>query len=183
MALKAEGIWPCIVLSGSYGESADPRRAGITSVQINVQIDAGPDKGKCCTYEDDVNARSALYIARSCQNAGWKGGPKGDDLNTLAADIEAWIKETGGKALVEIKHIPIKTGKRAGEIWDKVNGIRRGARPLKAASDTALADARDAIRAAREADGTAESAEDNIPHAATGTNGAVGGVSDEEIPF
>lgn len=178
MALKAEGIWPCTVVSADYGE--DQKRAGVTRVQIGVTIDAGPSAGQFCTYEDDVTGRSALYVMRSARNVGWKGGPNGDDLNTLAADCAAWIRETGGKALVEIKHIEIKNGRRAGEIWDKPNSIRRGASLLKAASPTALADARDAIRRAMEDEGTAPANDEapphnDAPHAATGT--------DEDIPF
>lgn len=187
MALKAEGIWPCTVLSANYGE--DPKRPGVTRVQISAIIDEGPSKGQFCTYEDDVTQRSALYINRSCKNVGWKGGPSGDDLNTLAADCAAWIAETGGKALIEIKHIRIGKGKRAGETWDKPNSIRRGAAHLRPASTTALADAREAMRRAIEDDGgdvgDAPPADappaDNIPHAATG--GSSGTVSDDEIPF
>ena len=171
MALKAEGIWPCTVISANYGE--DPKREGVTRVQICGTISDGPSKGQFFAYEDDVTGRSALYVMRSCKNVGWKGGPSGDDLNTLAADVDAWIKETGGKALVEIKHIPIRNGKRAGEIWDKPNSIRRGAAPLRAPSATALADARDAIRRAMEDEGIEPPpATDNIPPP-----------SDDDIPF
>jgi hypothetical protein len=183
MALKAEGMWPCIVLGGNYGE--DPARPGVTRVQISVRIDGGPSNGQICTYEDDVTFKSNIYVMRSCENVGWKGGPTGDDLNTLAADVAAWIKATGGKAVVEIKHLLIKNGKNAGKTWDKVNGIRRGAKPLKVATGTALTDAREAMRAARAASGDEAPPDsdyrgsapppDDVPHAATG--------SDDDIPF
>lgn len=152
MAIKAEGIFPCTVLFANYGE--DPRRAGVTGVQISVKIDDGPDKGACCTYEDEVTHKSALYITRSCQAIGWKGGPGGDDLNTLKADVDAWVKATGGKSTVEIKHLLIKTGKNAGKTWDKVNSIGRGPKPLRAATGEAHSDAREAVRAAMALDGS-----------------------------
>lgn len=167
-------MWPCTVLSADYGEIAS--KPGVTSAQITVRIDDGPSKGQICTYEDEVNHRSALYVMYSCKAVGWKGGKAGDDLNTLKADTDAWIKETGGRAIVEIKHIVRKTGEKAGTIWDKVNGIRRGARPLQAASAGALADAREAMRSAMKDAGTSEPPTDDVPHAAaTGT--------DDDIPF
>jgi hypothetical protein len=171
MALKAEGIWPCTVLGGNYGEDPDPKRAGVMIVQINVQIDEGPSKGQRCTYQDDVTARSSIYIMRSCEAVGWKGGPQGDDLSTLKTDIAAWVEKTGGKSTVEIKHIPIKNGKRAGETWDKVNSIGRGPKVLKAAAGDAAADAREAMRRARQDVGGAPPEDDAPP------------VSDDEIPF
>ena len=179
MALKAEGIWPCIVLGAAFGEDDDPRRAGVLRVRINAQIDGGPDKGRFCTYEDDVSNKSAIHVMRSCEAVGWKGGPRGDDLNTLAADCDAWIKESGGKALLEVKHLLIKNGKRAGETWDKVNSIRRVARPLKQGSAEALADAREAMRRAREDMGGAPPADEYPPPAAP----PAAPVSDDEIPF
>ncbi len=151
MALKAEGIWQCTVLGANYGEN--PAKPGVTGVQINVKIDEGPSKGQCCTYEDEVNSRSALYIGRSCRAVGWKGGPSGDDLDTLKADVAAWVEKTGGKSTIEIKHITIGKGKRAGEIWDKPNSVGRGPKPLAAPSSTAATDARDAMRRAMQDDG------------------------------
>lgn len=168
MALIDEGTWPCTIISADYGE--DPERDGITRVQIVARIDSGPAAGRVVTYRDDVTMRSALYIGRSCRNVGWKGG---DDLKTLKADCDAWIAATGGKALVEIKHIPIKNGKNAGGIWDKANAIKRAAPPLKAASATADADAREAMRAAMRDEGLEPPpAADNIPPP-----------SDDDIPF
>lgn len=160
MAPKAEGIWPCIVLDAYFGTDLK----GLPEVQINVQIDDGPNKGQRCTYEDQVNVKSALYIGRSCRAIGWKG----DDLRTLKADCDAWIKATGGRSTVEIKHLLIKSGKRAGEIWDKPNSIGRGPKALAPATGEVLDDANDAMRAAMAedkaggGDGTHDG-EDGIP--------------------
>lgn len=162
MALMAEGIWPCKVLSGKFGE--DDR--GQPQVQVNVQITEGPNTGRRCTYEDVVNARSGLYIGRSCKAVGWKG----DKIETLKADIDAWIVATGGETTVEIKHIEIKTGKRAGQIWDKPNSLGRGPRPLKEPARSTLDDANDAMRMAMESDAGDGRDEDAPP-------------SDEPIPF
>jgi hypothetical protein len=164
--LLAEGIWPCTILSGTSGE--DDRKMLIA--RINVLFDDGPNKGRTGTYEDKIDARSALYVSRSCKAVGWNG----KSIATLAADIDAWIKKTGGKSTAEVKHIPIKNGKRAGEIWDKINSIGRGPRPLNGAGADTLSDADAALRAAMQADG-AEPAEDDVPHVAS--------VPDDQIPF
>lgn len=145
MATLSEGIWPCTVLDGFFG--VDDKNSPIA--RINVQITDGPDKGQRCTYEDQVNTKSALYVGRSCRAAGWKGV----NLETLAADVAAWVAKTGGKSTVEIKHIEIKNGKRAGEIWAKPNSIGRGPKPLAAAKGETLDDANEAMRRAMEADG------------------------------
>lgn len=147
MATLSEGIFPCLVLDGFFG--VDDKNSPIA--RINVQITDGPDKGQRCTYEDQVNAKSALYVGRSCRAAGWKGAK----LETLAADVAAWVAKTGGASTVEIKHIEIKNGKRAGEIWAKPNSIGRGPKPLAPAKGETLADANEAMRRAMEADGGA----------------------------
>ena len=155
MAIKAEGIFPCTVISATFGK--DDRQS--PQVQINVRIDDGPSKGQCCTYEDQVNAKSALYIGRSCRAVGWKGA----DLKTLKADCDAWIAATGGHSSVEIRHVEIKKGKKFDEwmnggmkgpppIWDKVNSIGRGPKPLAEASGELLDDANEAMRSAMAAD-------------------------------
>lgn len=177
-SLMADGIWPCTVQSASSG--ADER--GVFRVQINVRIDDGPSVGRFCTYEDDVNAKSALYVRRSCKAIGWTGGKTGYDLTTLADDVRAWIEKTGGKSTVEIRHIPIKKGKQYDKwiadgqrgdppIWDKANSIGRGPQVLRAASSDTLADADDAMRRAMEAEGGTP--HDDVPHPADG----------EDIPF
>jgi hypothetical protein len=142
--MKAEGIWPCIVFGANFGEDDK----GSPNVQINVKIDDGPSKGQACTYEDQINAKSALYVGRSCKAVGWKGR----SLTTLRDDCAAWIAATGGKSTVEIKHIVRKSD---GSIWDKVNAIGRGPRVLHAATDERLADADAAMREAMSADGGA----------------------------
>ncbi len=149
MTLLAEGTWPCTALSASFGE--DDR--GSPQVQINVRIDDGPSAGQQCAYEDQVNAKSALYISRSCKAVGWRG----PDLSTLKTDVAAWIVKTGGKTTVEIKHLEIKKGPKAGQVWAKPNAIGRGPRVLKDPSHERLADANEAMRAAMSADG-----QDNI---------------------
>ncbi len=166
MTLLAEGIWPCIALSASFGE--DDR--GSPQVQINVRIDDGPSKGRQCTYDDQVNAKSALYVSRSCKAVGWKGV----DLQTLKADVAAWIEKTGGKTTVEVKYLAITKGKRAGETWDKVNSIGRGARVLGEATPDRLNDANEAMRAAMAADGGAPQ-HDDAPHVPSG--------ADDDIQF
>lgn len=144
--LLAEGIWPCTVLSGEAGEID-----GVIKARVNVKIEDGPSKGRFCTYEDEINARSSLYVARSMAAVGWKG----KSVASLTEDCAAWIVATGGKSSVEIKHIPIKNGKRAGEIWDKPNSIGRGPKPMKAAGGEALSDADEALRRAMAEDGSA----------------------------
>lgn len=155
-ALLSEGFWPCIVLSGAAG--ADENNT--ITVRITVKFDDGPSKGRIGTYEDKIDARSSLYVQRSCRAVGWKGV----SLSTFAADVAAWIDATGGKSTVEIKHIEIKKGKRRDEwvaagskgtppIWDKVNSIGRGPKPLVAATGDALKDADEAMRAAMRVDG------------------------------
>lgn len=165
MAEKAAGIFPCTVLS------ADAITInGSPEVQISVKIDDGPDKGQMCTYEDQVNAKSALYVGRSCKAIGWAG----KDLKTLSDDCNAWIKATGGKSTVEIRHFEIKRGKKFDKwvndgmrgpapIWDKVNSIgRAGARAGAPLDGSLLADANDAMRSAMAAD-TGNDDDGNIP--------------------
>lgn len=143
----AEGFWPCTVISGEVGQVAD--KPGIVKARINVKIDDGPSKGRTCTYEDEINNKSAVYVSRSMTAVGWKG----KSLATFAADVDTWTKSTGGMTTVEIKHIPIKNGKRAGEIWDKPNSIGRGPRPLAKPQGEALSDADEALQRALADDG------------------------------
>lgn len=171
MSLLAEGMWPCTVLGGSAGEETDQngKATGRIRARVNVKIDDGPSKGRVCTYEDEVNARSSLYVSRSLKACGWQGVT----LASVADDIAVWIAKTGGKSTVEIKHIEIKNGKRAGQIWDKPNSIGRGPRPLAAPAGDALSDADEAMRRGMEEDGgtppptepTAPGADDDIPFA------------------
>jgi hypothetical protein len=154
MSLIPVGIWPCTVFGASFGENDK----GVGRVQINVRIDEGPAAGRMCTYEDDVSAKSAPYVGRSCRAVGWKS----TSLAGLKDDCEAWIAATGGKSTVEIKHLEIKTGKRAGQVWDKPNSIGRGAKPLADAKPSTLADADDAMRRAM-AEDNADSSDDSIP--------------------
>lgn len=171
----AAGIWPCTVLSGGVGEKPDKNNqpTGIAVARVNVRFDEGPDKGRLVTYEDEVTSRSSLYIMRSLKNIGWQGR----SMSTVAADIEKWIRETGGKSTVEIRHIEIKKGKRYDEwlqetggigkppIWAKANSIGRGSRPLVAPRAEALSDADEMMRRAAEAEGSAPP-QDDVPHAA-----------------
>lgn len=159
MALKAEGIWECEVLGASSG--ADDR--GVPTVQVNVRITSGPSAGVPCTYEDRVDGKSALYVSRSLRAVGWGG----QTLRTLREDVNTWIAKTGGKTTVEIKHLEIRNGKRAGEIWDKVNSIGRGPRVLKPIEGETLADADEALRRAMADDGATSGGDDfAAPHPA-----------------
>ena len=152
--LKAEGIWKCNVLDGRFGEDN-----GRPFVQINVEIDEGPNKGRKCTYEDEINAKSALYAMRSARAVGFKGA----DWSTIATDVAKWIKETGGKSTVEIRHVEIKNGKNAGKIWDKVNSIGRAeSRELKQAERNTMDDANDALRRAM-ADDSSGGQDEDLP--------------------
>lgn len=178
MALLTEGTWPCTIVDGMAGDSG-----GIITVRINVQITDGPDKGRRCTYEDTVNTKSAPYIGRSCKAAGWRGG----SLTTLADDIAKATAKAPIASMVEVRHIEIKKGKKydawvaAGSkpanrpIWDKVNSIGRGPKPLAPAQGEALKDADDAMRAAM-----AEIGDNPPPDADFGGNAAG---PDDEIPF
>lgn len=182
MALKAEGIWGCTVLGASAGENDK----GSPNIQINVQIDEGPSKGQRCTYEDQINAKSALYVARSMKAVGWKGGSS----RTLKEDCDAWIKATGGKSTVEIKHIELKRGKQYDRwvdggmegpppVWDKANSIGRGAAaPLKDMSVERQQDADEALRAALEADGQGTPPAEHI-----GADGMRQDAASDDIPF
>lgn len=169
-AALSEGIFPCRVIDGFFG--VDDKNSPIA--RINVVITDGPDKGKHCTYEDQVNGKSALYVGRSLRAAGWKGVK----LETTKADVAEWVEKTGGASTVEIKHIEIKNGKRAGETWAKPNSIGRGPRPLAAASGELLTDANDAMRRAMEADGAAWPSDDQSPPASDAPP-----VDDSDIPF
>lgn len=169
MATKAEGIWECVVIDGKAGETDK----GTLNVQVNIEITAGPSKGMRGTYEDEVNAKSALYIGRSLRAIGWQGA----SLKTLADDIAKWVAATGGKTTAEVKHIEIKKGKaydkwldggRQGPapVWDKINSLGRGPQALKQASASSLSDADEAMRRAMADDGIAppsEPTDDQIP--------------------
>ena len=158
MATKAEGIWGCRVIDAGAFEGDN----GATIVRVNVQLTDGPDKGQRCTYEDTLNTKSEKYIRWSCEAVGWKGA----SMRTLQNDVAKWISETGGDSTVEIKHVEVKRGKAydkwvtagcngAAPVWDKVNGIGRGApRPLKPLSDSALKEADEILRMANGDSGT-----------------------------
>jgi hypothetical protein len=182
----AAGTWPCIVMNGIAAEETDTRGkpTGRIRARVNVVLDGGPDKGKMTTYEDEVNAKSSLYISRSLKSVGWKGG----SLSTVEADIEKWVKETGGKSTVEIRHIEIKKGKRFEEwcdawheqgndgdppplYWAKANAVGRGPRPLAAPAVEALSDADEQMRRAMSEDG-GSAPQDDVPHAGS-----------DDIPF
>src|SRR3954454_16336969 len=111
-----EGTWPCTVSGATYGEQLDKqgKPTGRISARVNVVIDGGPDKGKAVSYEDEVTAKSSLYIGRSLKNVGWQGR----SLSTVESDVAEWVKKTGGKSTIEIRHIEIKKGKRYDEWCD-----------------------------------------------------------------
>lgn len=169
MSEPVEGIWKCKVLGGEA--AADDK--DIMTVRINAQIAEGPDAGRKVTYEDRVNNKSAKYIMQSARAVGWKGGRL---EHTFRADVDEWIKATGGESTVEIRHLEIKSGKRAGQIWGKANSIGRGPRPLKPPSRESADDADEAMRQAMlEAESTGDGGtpptDDVPPH------------GDDDIPF
>lgn len=191
----AAGIWPCIVTNGSVGEQTDAKGKpnGRIVARVNVTLDGGPDKGKVVSYEDEVNAKSSLYIGRSLKNVGWQGR----SLTTVAADIDAWVKATGGKSTVEIRHIEIKKGRRYDEwcdawdeqtqgqdgpppplYWAKANSLGRGPRPLAAPAAEALGDADEQMRRAMAEDNSAPPPDD-MSYAAPPT----APVDSDDIPF
>ena|ERR1044071_5032323 len=164
MSEPVEGIWKCNVLGGEA--AADDK--DIMCVRINVEIVEGPDKGRRVTYEDRVNNKSAKYIAQSARAVGWRGV----SLGTFRSDVDAWIKASGGVSTVEIRHIEIKSGKRAGQIWGKANAIGRGPKPLKEPSRETAHDADEAMRAAMADDGGGGTPYEDIPPA-----------GDDDLPF
>lgn len=154
--LLAAGIWPAVVLNATYGETDKHAM----NVQINIRFTDGPNKDRLATYEDEVNNKSAPYVVRSLKSIGWKG-PK---LDTLADDVQKFIAATGGATTAEVKHIPIRNGKRAGEIWDKVNSIGRGPRVLKKPSSGTIAEVESVLASALAADsGDDDANDDRIP--------------------
>lgn len=187
MATKAEGQWAGVVLGATCGE--DDKRQLV--VRVNVRIEEGPDKGRRCTYEDTVNAKSSIYIMRSLRAVGWSG--RLPMTASVTPDIDAWIAKTGGSTTVEIKHLPINKGKkydkwiddhakwiaegRRGEepkkpVWDKVQSLRGGPPPLAAPSAETSKDADDYMRQALADDGV-QVPDDDVPHAA----------NDDSLPF
>jgi len=183
MSQLEEGNFPFVVTSASYG--ADDR--GVPIVQINGKFTEGPNSGRTTTYQDEINAKSALYVGRSCRAVGWKGV----ELEMLAADTEVWIKATGGATTAEIRHIELKRGKkydkwqnehakwfeagRKGEepqppIWDKCNSIGFGAKPLVTPKKDVTEDANAAMRRAMAEDAPAGGA-------------AASNAPDDDLPF
>jgi hypothetical protein len=173
MAEPAEGFFKCTVLNG---EAAANDR-DIMCVRINVKIEDGPDKGRRVTYEDQINNKSAKYIAKSAKAVGWRGGRM---ENTFRADVEAWIKATGGASTVEIKHIMRTKGEKAGTIWGKANSIGGGPKPFKEPSRESADDADAAMRAALAEDGGSQ---DDYSGQGTPPPDDVPPHGDDDIPF
>lgn len=146
--LKPEGNFVCTVVEA---------RAGVINskplVQITVRIDEGPATGTRCTYEESLIGPQAKYARYSMNAVGWAG----TTAQSFERDVEAWIAKTGGTSTVEIKHLEIKNGKRAGSTWDKVSAIgRKSRRDLAPLPADLLADADRALREAAAADGGAD---------------------------
>jgi hypothetical protein len=160
MAELVEGIWKCKVLGGEA--AADDR--DVVKVRINVEILEGPDKGRRATYEDGINFKSAKYVVMSARAVGWRGQGKIED--TFCADVDAWIERTGGESTLEVEHILRNKGAKAGTYWGKPRSIGRKPRALVAPSQTASADAHEALMAAMaelEPDETFPPAETPLP--------------------
>jgi hypothetical protein len=170
----AAGFWPCKVLDGFYGDNDK----NIPVVRINVELTEGPFKGMRQTYEEAVNNKQAPYIARTCKAVGWKC----QSLSTLKIDVAEWVKTTGGESTLEIRHVPITKGKRAGSIWAKPNSIGRGPKPLRESSQENLYDADAAMRAAL-ADDAAGNAAGNQDNNGTPPPDDAPPPSDDDIPF
>lgn len=174
------GFWPCKVVDGFFGDS----EKGIPMVRINVEVTEGPGKGTRQTYEEAVNNKQAPYIARTCKAVGWKG----PSMRTLKADIEAWIKATGGASTVEIKHLEVRKGNKfekwceggcegPAPIWVKPSSIGRGPKPLTASSERNLADVDEVMRAALAADAAGSAGYDDAP-----PSGGYSGGHDDDAP-
>ncbi len=133
----AEGFWPCKVINGSYGDVERKPGVWINTVRVNVEVTEGSHAGQRFTYEEEVNNKQIPYIVRTIKAVGWKC----HDMTTLADDIDAWVKATGGISTLEIKHWERKRGPHAGTTWAKPNSIGRGPKPIKAASKDNLLDA------------------------------------------
>lgn len=168
MAILVEGIWKAKVLNGNYGlykkdddKSDDP---GLAKVTINVEFIDGPDKGRRASYERIVDGKSAAFVRKTIVAVGWKGVT----LNSLKADIEAWIKETGGATTADVKEM---TRKSDNSKFSKVDSLGRKPQVLHEATTQdgreRLSDADEAMRQAMEADGASGG----------------GGSNDEDIPF
>lgn len=167
--LLVPGIWPCVVLNGAIGEQLDKndQPTGKLVARVNIRFTDGPNKGRVGAYEGDVDARNSPYTMRSLKAVGWSGE---FPLTRVADDITAWVEKTGGVTTAEVKHIEIKKGKRyekwvgAGKpgfpVWDKIDALGRGPRPLAAPSKDALADAEEQMRRAMADTGSARSDED-----------------------
>jgi len=170
MAELVEGIWRCKTLAAE----AAANDKDIVIVRIGVEILDGPDKGRRAFYEEQINFKSAKYVLMSARAVGWKG--KGRIEDTLKADVDAWIAETGGETTVEVEHIMRKTGAKAGTYWGKARSIGRKPRVLVAPSRTASNDAHEAMMAAMaEADG--------MPADDAGDPPSDGQLPDDNIPF
>lgn len=191
MSQLEEGNFPFVVTSASYG--ADDR--GVPVVQINGKFTEGPNSGRTTTYQDEINAKSALYVGRSCRAVGWKdhitdpNKPPTFELATLAADVEEWIKATGGKTTAEIRHIELKKGKKFDKwvadgsrgqrpYWDKCNSIGYGAKPLVAPKKDVTEDANAAMRRAMAEDGGSDEAPTGYVSAPSAPAGR-----DDDLPF
>lgn len=117
--MLAAGEFNCTVLNASYGANSK----GVREVTVTARITSGPDEGMMATYASVVDNKQAPFIANVCKAVGWSG----TTLLTLSADVDAWIKATGGKSTLEIRHIEF-TDKKTGapRIWDKVQRIGAG---------------------------------------------------------
>lgn len=166
MAELTEGTWNCKVL----GAEANANDKDIVVVRIKVRITDGPDSGRLAIYEEEVNFRGAKYIAKSAKACGWRGIGRLEE--TLATDVAEWIAKTGGDSTLEVVHLEIKNGKRAGQMWGKIRNIGSGPRPLKTPSRTASDEAAEAMAAAMNEEAGTSGPDDNKP------NG-----TDDDIPF
>ncbi len=158
MALLTEGHWPCKILDGSFGDTGGTKPKPSVA-RINAEITDGPNKGRRCTYEEQVNGKSALYVGRCALAVGWKGV----SMSTLKADIAAWVAKTGGVSTLEVQHLRRTSDN---EPFAKVRSIGRMSRaPIVDAPADRLADADEALARALAEDRAGNSSNNSSGHA------------------
>jgi hypothetical protein len=135
----AEGTHTCRVLSAKIGKGVD----GSPTVEIRVEVTNGPSAGQRCEYVEKVNDSTAKFVEKSIRAVGWRGG----SLGGIEADCARWVKDTGGESMVTVKHLTVRNGPRAGQLFDKVQAIGRVERVLEPIDRAGLAEADAAMRA------------------------------------
>lgn len=171
MAELTEGTWNCKVLGGEA--NADDKQ--IMIVRVNVEISEGPDKGRRCSYEEQVNNKSAKYVIQCAKAVGWTATAKSADWRTFKSDVDTWIKANGGNSTLTVENVEF-TDKKTGQprTWGKPKAVGRGPRALKPPTKETLEDANEAARMAlAEAFAADSPPSDDVPPPS----------DDDEIPY